>query len=162
MSYCNHLGKFRVDVRTDVNQATDLEGLPLMREWDGDVHGLFRTWLATNPFFHHVETFWERRDRPDVLLVHLAGLQADLEGQMRRVAAFLELDDVDALWPSVVARCTFDSMRGGASEIGSFEGRFDGGAESFFFKGTNGRWRNVLTPDEREAYDAGRGVGTFA
>jgi aryl sulfotransferase len=154
MSYCNHLEKFRADVRTDLNHAAELEGLSLMPEWDGDVHGLFRTWLATTPFFHHVETFWERRDRPNVLLVHFADLKTDLEGQMRRVSTFLEVDVPDALWPSVVERCTFDSMRGRATEIGSFERRFDGGAESFFFKGTNGRWRDVLTPDEREAYDA--------
>ena len=50
-------------------------------------------------------------------------------------------------------RCTFESMRGRASEIGAFERRFEGGAGSFFFKGTNGRWRDVLTPDELDAYE---------
>jgi aryl sulfotransferase len=127
---------------------------PLTPEWDGDVHGLFRTWLVTKPFLHHVDTLWELRDRPNVLLVHFADLKADLEGQMRRVAAFLEIHVPDALWPSVVERCTFDAMRGRASEIGAFERRFHGGAESFLFKGTNGRWRDVLTPDERDAYHA--------
>ena len=29
---------------------------------------------------------------------------------------------------------------------------FQGGAKSFLFKGTNGRWRDVLTPDELAAY----------
>lgn len=153
MSYCNHLEKFRSEVRDDLNRAAALEGLPLMPEWDGDVHSLFRGWLATNPFLHHVETFWELRDRPNVLLVHFADLKSDLEGEMRRVAAFLELDISEALWPSVVDRCTFEAMRGRASEIGSFERRFDGGAESFFFKGTNGRWHDVLTPDELDAYE---------
>jgi aryl sulfotransferase len=154
MSYCNHLERFRGDVRVELNRAAELQGLPLMPEWDGDVHGLFGRWLATNPFFHHIETFWERRDRPNVLLGHFADLKADLEGQMRRVAAFLDLDIPDARWPSLVGRCTFGSMRGRASEIGSFERRFDGGGDSFFFKGTNGRWREVLTSEERDAYDA--------
>ncbi|MDQ3397477.1 MAG: hypothetical protein M3511_06845, partial [Deinococcota bacterium] len=28
------------------------------------------------------------------------------------------------------------------------------GAQTFFFKGTNGRWRDVLSPEELELYDA--------
>jgi aryl sulfotransferase len=43
-------------------------------------------------------------------------------------------------------------MQSRASEIGDFERLFDGGAKSFIFKGTNGRWRDVLTPDEVDAY----------
>jgi len=44
-------------------------------------------------------------------------------------------------------------MRARGDEIGSFW-QFDGGATSFLFKGTNGRWRDVLTPAELAAYDA--------
>jgi len=29
-----------------------------------------------------------------------------------------------------------------------------GGANAFFHKGTNGRWREVLTPDDLAAYEA--------
>jgi len=29
-----------------------------------------------------------------------------------------------------------------------------GGSDSFFYKGTNGRWRDILTPDEIKLYDA--------
>jgi hypothetical protein len=31
---------------------------------------------------------------------------------------------------------------------------FEGGAKSFIFKRTNGRWRDVLTPDELASYAA--------
>ena len=30
---------------------------------------------------------------------------------------------------------------------------FEGGAERFFFKGTNGRWRDVLTAEDLELYE---------
>jgi len=30
----------------------------------------------------------------------------------------------------------------------------ENGADSFFHKGTNGRWRDVLTPAQLERYDA--------
>jgi len=55
------------------------------------------------------------------------------------------------LWPAAVERCTFDAMKARADEIGSFW-NFAGGAQSFLFKGTNGRWRDVLTPAELDAY----------
>jgi hypothetical protein len=34
-----------------------------------------------------------------------------------------------------------------------FEIAFEGGAESIQLKGTNGRWREVLTPVELDAYE---------
>jgi aryl sulfotransferase len=30
---------------------------------------------------------------------------------------------------------------------------WDGGAETFIHKGTNGRWRNILTPEDIRAYE---------
>ena len=70
---------------------------------------------------------------------------------MRRVAEFLEIDVPDSFWPATVERCTFDAMKARADEIGSFW-NFEGGAQSFLFKGTNGRWRDVLRADELTAY----------
>jgi aryl sulfotransferase len=45
-------------------------------------------------------------------------------------------------------------MKARADEIGPFERLFHGGAESFLYKGTKGRWRDVMTADELAAYDA--------
>jgi aryl sulfotransferase len=42
-------------------------------------------------------------------------------------------------------------MRARPAEIGTFW-NFEGGAESFLFKGTNGRWRDVLSAEEVAAY----------
>jgi len=51
-------------------------------------------------------------------------------------------------------RCTFESMQARGNAIGPFDRLFEGGAKSFIFKGTNGRWRDVLTPDELASYAA--------
>ena len=37
--------------------------------------------------------------------------------------------------------------------MGNVDMIFKGGLKSFVFKGTNGRWRGVLTADELAAYD---------
>jgi aryl sulfotransferase len=80
-------------------------------------------------------------------------MQADLDGQMRRVAAFLDVPVDETRWPAQVAACTFAGMKARASEIAPFEEHFVGGADTFLFKGTNGRWRDVLTADELVRYD---------
>jgi len=152
MSICNHFEKFRDDVREQLNVRVAADGVPLMPGWDGDVHGAFRSWLEQGFHFEHLGSFWERRRDPRLLFVHYNDLKGDLAGEMRRIASFLEIALPEAKWPAVVERCTFGAMRARSAEIGEFEIAFQGGAKSFLFKGTNGRWRDVLTPDELAAY----------
>src|SRR5688572_7651701 len=151
MSMCNHLERFRGDVREGLN-ARAADGVPPMPAWDGDVHGFFALWLPLLGLLEHVASFWARRADPNVLLVHYNDLKADLAGEMRRVADFLDVTVPEAAWPAVVERCTFESMQARGPEIGDFGRFFEGGTKSFIFKGTNGRWRDVLTPDELAAY----------
>jgi aryl sulfotransferase len=143
---------FKAEVREGLNERALADGVPPMPDWNGDVHAFFAKWLAGAAHLAHVATFWEQRTRPNLLLVHYNDLKRDLAGQMRRVAAFLGLDVPEAKWPAVVGRCTFDAMKARADEIGTFW-NFDGGAQSFLFKGTNERWRDVLTSEELAAYE---------
>jgi len=152
MSMCNHMERFRDDVRDELNSRIDDESVMPMPPWTGDVHGFFAVWLPFMGMLEHVASFWDRRHEPNLLLVHYNDLKADLAGEMRRIADFLDIRVPAAKWARVVERCTFESMRSRGSEIGEFERIFEGGAEGFIFKGTNGRWRDVLTPDEVEAY----------
>ena len=152
MSMCNHLERFKEEVRAGLNARAAADGVPLMPGWNGDVHGFFAQWLADGMHFAHIASFWKLRGDPRLLFVHYNDLKADLAGEMRRIADFLAIRVPEARWPEVVERCTFESMRARAAEIGMFEIAFEGGAESFLFKGTNGRWRDVLTPDELDAY----------
>ena len=40
---------------------------------------------------HHMQTCWNYRHLPNILLVHFADLLADLEGEIRPIARFLEI-----------------------------------------------------------------------
>jgi aryl sulfotransferase len=91
-------------------------------------------------FWANAQSWWNQRHRPNVLLLHYAHLIADLTGEMRRLSAFLEIPIDEARLPSLVERCGLDYMRTQAT--GS---RLPPG---FFNKGTNGRWRDVLSPEE--------------
>jgi aryl sulfotransferase len=151
MSLCNHSERMkRVE---ELNSKARDAGVPELPKFDGDVHAFFDTWLANDDnLFHIIATYWERRKQPNVLIVHYNDLKADLSGEMRRIAAFLEIDVPESQWDGVVERCTFESMRGNADKVGSFDMMFEGGAQGFLFKGTNGRWRDVLTPEELARY----------
>jgi aryl sulfotransferase len=152
MSMCNHLQ--RMKGIPEMNERALADGVPPMPEFDGDYRAFFPTWLSQDDiFFHIIESYWARREQPNLLLVHFQDLKSDLEGEMRRIAGFLDIEFDPSLWPQVVARCTFDGMRARADEIGDFDQMFEGGAEGFLFKGTNGRWRDVLTDEEVAAYE---------
>jgi len=74
---------------------------------------------------------------------------------MRKVADFLDITVDEALWPSLVEQATFDNMKNNAVELlPGVDKIFTGGAKAFVNKGTNGRWRNVLTADELKEAEA--------
>jgi aryl sulfotransferase len=104
-------------------------------------------------WFEHLNSFWAHRHEPNVLFVHFDDLKDDLDGEMRRVATFLNVDVDDVLWPQLVDQCTFASMKRRSREIADFDRMFVGGADAFLYKGTNGRWRDVLTAEEVAVFD---------
>lgn len=152
MSLQNHMARMRPEVVAMVNAEAERDGgEPL--QWSGEAEQDFPRWLA-NPESApaYLASWWPRRNEPNVLLVHYNDLKADLGGEMRRIAAFLELTIPEEMWPAVVERCTFESMRARGDEIGPFDMVFEGGTEGFLFKGTNGRWRDVLSADLLASY----------
>jgi aryl sulfotransferase len=151
MSWCNHRANMKRGIVDEVNQRALADGIPPMPQWDGDVHGFFAQWITDGALFRHVLTFWQRRSAPNLLLLHYNDLKSDLDGEMRRIADFLGLHVAAASWPAAVARCRFEAMQARGDEIGSFR-LFEGGSKSFLFKGSNGRWRDVLSADELARY----------
>jgi aryl sulfotransferase len=90
-------------------------------------------------------TYWSQRRAANVLLVHYNDLTADLDGEMRRISAFLDIPVDEAVWPSLVEAATFDAMkRDGDIVLAGMERGFQGGHRSFLYKGTNGRWRGEV------------------
>jgi len=59
----------------------------------------------------HLSDAWARRDRPNIVLVHYADLLTDLEREMRRLAARLEITVPAKIWPALIEAATFERMR---------------------------------------------------
>lgn len=158
-SLYNHHSKANDKWYEAINGAPGLAGDPIGRV-DLDVVPYFRRWLERDgyPFWslwENVRSWWAIRDLPNVLLVHYANLKRDLAGEMRRIARFLEIDTPEADWPKLVAHCTFEYMKAHGDKSAPLGGAmWDGGADTFIYKGTNGRWRDLLTRTDVEAYES--------
>jgi aryl sulfotransferase len=152
VSYANHVAHMRPELLGRLNAEAVARGIDPMMGFDGDVHEFFDRWIKDAPPMRHLAAWWDLRGEPNVLFVHYNDLKADLDREMRRVAAFLSIEIPTESWLDVVDRCTFDRMRADADKIGNFKRVFEGGAGSFLFKGVSGRWREVLTEGELERY----------
>jgi len=155
MSFLNHLSNMRPEVVALLVASAQADGIEFVgRPALDDVHAFFASWLEPpGVWFEHLNSFWAHREEPNVLFVHFDDLKADLDAEMRRVATFLDLEVDESRWTELVERCTFASMKQRSAEINDFDRLFIGGADTFLYKGTNGRWRDVLTADEVAAFD---------
>ncbi len=157
-SLYNHHSKANASWYAAMNDTPGLVGAPIEPP-KHDVVPYFREWLEKDgyPFWslwENVRSWWGARGLPNVLLVHFANLKADLDGEMRRIARFLDIAIDEASWPDIVEHCTFAYMKRKAEFVAPLGGKiFDGGAETFINKGTNGRWRDLLTAEDCAAYE---------
>lgn len=124
-----------------------------------DVRLAFLQWLDRDaypnwPFWSHVQGWFDARHLPNLKLVHFANLKADLQGEIEKIAAFLEIDVDPKLWPAILEHCSFDYMRMLAMRSERAKLLFKEGGATFINKGTNGRWRDLLTADDIARYDA--------
>ncbi len=105
-------------------------------------------------YFVMENSFWAARHEPAVLLVHYNDLKADLAGEMRRIAAFLDIAIAEPLWPELVEAAGFAAMKQAAEVLMPGAGDiWKGGGKTFLNKGTNGRWHDVYRAEDLTLYD---------
>jgi aryl sulfotransferase len=86
--------------------------------------------------------------------VDINNLKADMPGEIRSMAEFLEIDIDENRWPDIIEHCTFEYMKANAHTLSSvFGDLFDGGLKNFVYKGTNGRWRDTLSSEDIQKYE---------
>ncbi|MEM9044937.1 MAG: sulfotransferase domain-containing protein [Pseudomonadota bacterium] len=129
-------------------------------------NALFHHWLTQGSFdwesdgapywsiFRHGYSYWQHRDQPNMHLMHYADMKADLEGEMRRLARFLEIEVPEDRWPSLVRAAGFASMKRQADQMAP-DVNFNMWADNarFFNKGTSGQWEGVLNAESLALLD---------
>ena len=123
-----------------------------------DIHAFWQGWIGQGwfeweqegyPFWsnmRHVQTWWDFKHLPNILFVHFNDLLSNLEGEIQRIAEFLEIPLAPGFCSQVAEAATFRNVKANAEQLGNSQG--------FFYKGTNGRWHSVLTDAELELYHA--------
>lgn len=78
--------------------------------------------------------------------------------EVHLIAEFLEIDVPEHAWPGIIKAVSFTEMKRQGELYAPGGGQFfKGGAQTFLHKGTNGRWRDVLSDEELALYDAACG-----
>ena len=166
MSLWNHYTNMRDEIFTLMNLLPGRQGEEFPKP-PGDIHAFWHSWTTRGwfewesdgwPYWSHlanVQSWWNFRDLPNIQLIHYSDMLEDTEREMRRIAAFLEIDVPERSWPGIVKAVSFTEMKRQGERYAPGGGQFwKGGAETFLHKGTNGRWRDVLSEEEMSLYEA--------
>jgi aryl sulfotransferase len=170
MSFFNHYSAYTATAYEQLN-SPDIVGAPI-EPCPDDPRELWQQWITRGWFewesegypmwsnLHHTKTYWDWRHLPNLRILHYNDMLADLEGKVREIADFCGIDASDECIARTVEATTFASVKKRVEEtppeedmLSSF---FDGGQRRFFNKGTNGRWRDVLTADDLDLYEAAK------
>lgn len=118
-------------------------------DWEGSPHEQLDS--LPGVMWHYADA-WRRRGEPNVVLVHYDELAADLAGQMSLLAARLEIDVPEEVWPRLVDAATFAYMQGRADELAPDPVGVLKDRKQFFRRGGSGAGRELLTDDELGHY----------
>ena len=86
-----------------------------------DIRQYWRDWMDRDgfpwwPFWENVRSWWELRELPNVLFAHFESLKRDMPGEMRRIAAYLDIPVDESRWGTIVEYCSFDWMKRNATK----------------------------------------------
>jgi aryl sulfotransferase len=166
MSMWNHWNNMTAEGIDRLNDAPDRRG-PTLPYPPAAIGPAFDEWLERSSFpweqdgypfwshLHHAQTWWDYRHLENLLFVHFADLLADPDREMRRVAGFLGIPVDEAVWPQLVDGVSFARMKSNAEVMapGASQGMWKD-TSNFFHRGTNSRWRGVLTDAQIQRYEA--------
>lgn len=164
MSLWNHYSNYTPEQYSNVNDTPGRVGPPIP-QCPADIHEFTRNWITRSwfdwetegyPFWgnlHHTASWWAYRHLDNILFVHFKDLLANLALEVCRIADFLNITVPDSALPEIARRVSLETMRSEAEQTDAgLVKSFQGGAKTFFYRGINGRWKDVLTPDELELF----------
>jgi hypothetical protein len=165
LSMLDHVGNASPESLADVARRAGVEAASLGIRPD-DPNPLFQAWLTVGahpwmqdgfPFgsvLQLSQTYWAFRRLPNLFFLHYRDLSADLDAEMRRLAAFLEVEVDESRWPALVEAARFESMKGRADEVapGAHLGEWRSNAD-FFRSARMAEWRTVLSPESQALYE---------
>jgi aryl sulfotransferase len=169
MSLWNHMSNLTPATLSAINEAADRNGLAPLHV-ARDIHTFWHGWInrgwfpwETEGYPHsgnlsHTQSWWDFRHLPNIHFVHFNDLLANPAGEIARIATYLGVAVTASGLQRIVAETRFAALQANAAaaapmSAAAADQTWHGGLGTFFFKGTNGRWRDVLQPDEQAMYE---------
>lgn len=165
MSFWNHYSNYTAYAYDSRNHLPGLVGPPLPI-CPPDLHTCWRNWITRGwfawesegyPFWgnmHHTQSWWNYRHLENILFVHYNDLLNDLPNEIRRIADFLGRAISGEAVTAIIPALSLEAMRrNGQATLPGSTTLWKDGAQTFFFKGTNGRWQGVLSHEELALYE---------
>lgn len=168
MSFFNHYSRYTEAFYAQLNDPEKLKGKPLPK-CPKDPRALWPDWISRGwfewesegyPFWsnlHHTQTYWDYRHLPNILFIHYNDMLEDLSSAVKTLADFADIEVSDTELARVVEATTFANVKKKITESDEpdpMTSTFAGGQDGFIFKGTNGRWRDLLTPADLALYNS--------
>ena len=111
-------------------------------------------WVETGkprwPFWENVNIWWQVRHLSNILLVHYENLINRKSEEIIRIAKFLN-QEINSSKVEMI--CQFSSFEYMKEHWQQFQPPGVFKPQSFINKGTNKRWRNLLTPEQLQRYE---------
>ena len=166
MSLLNHYGAY-----TDFmfERLNDRDGAEPMPRFDGDINEFWRNWITRGwfdwehegyPFWsnlHHTQSYWDHRLLPNILFIHYADMINDTPAMIQRIAAFIDhpvtMGDIEDTARAVSFKRVKQQAAAESAKTQDSPQAFAGGSNTFINKGTNGRWRDVLSNEDLKLYE---------
>lgn len=165
MSMVNHHQSYTDEMITMMAEYDEALGRSFPRDL-GDIHEMWRNWITKSwfdnesdgyPYWSHLthcQSWWDFKHLPNILFVHFNDLLSDTAGEIKRVADHLSITLDNDRVDDIVERVSFKRMKQDFAQINAYAPKiFRGGGDAFMHKGTNGRWRGVLSEAELALYD---------
>jgi hypothetical protein len=112
--------------------------------------------LNSGSWFAHVRGWWQHRHDPNVLFLRYEELLGDLEGSLRKIAAFCGLAIAEERFPSVLERCSFAFMKQHESQFDPLIGQlWEKGSQlnAFLRQGRSGEGKERLSPQQAARFE---------
>jgi aryl sulfotransferase len=135
--------------------------LPFLTESPETVEERFDQWLVDEDprgrmslalVAGHIETSWDRRERPNVELFHFEEMRSDRVAAMTRLADAFGLDMSTERIEELADAASIDRMRARADDLAPNTKQIFSDSSRFFRSGEGGDWRSFVTPEQEAIY----------
>lgn len=116
-----------------LNETPGLVGPPMEKPKESIVE-YYHDWIDKDgyPFWsmwENVNSWWAIKDLPNVMFVHFGNLKNDMQGEIRKIAAFLDIPIDESKWEGILEHCSFNYMKANATQSVPLGGAFWEGGE---------------------------------